>query len=88
MDVIQSDNRQEDVLEFLKTRNLLKQEKGFSFNLMLWMLRDKAFFKKVIAVLRERLIYDDQVWSYGFFHKDDELACREYIMNSRPYEIV
>jgi hypothetical protein len=52
---------------------------GFSFYEMLWMLRDKVFFKKVIEVLRERLIWDDSVWSYSFFHRDDERACREYL---------
>jgi hypothetical protein len=36
------------VLEFLRTKNLAKGEKGFSFNQMLWLLKDKAFFKKVI----------------------------------------
>ena len=61
-DVMQSSNRNEDVLEFLKTKNLPKGEKGFSFYEMLWMLRDKAFFKRVIQVLRDRLIYDDSVW--------------------------
>ena len=79
---MQSANRNEDVLEFLRTQNLLKGEKGFGFYLMLWMLRDKAFFKKVIEVLRERFIYDESVWMYGFYHKDDWRVCREYLMNT------
>jgi hypothetical protein len=88
MDVMQSANRQEDVLEFLRTQNLPKGEKGFDFNLMLWMLRDKAFFKRVIAVLRERMIYSDPVWTYSILHRDDEQTIREYLMNSRPYNII
>jgi len=87
IDIMQSSSSQEDVLEFLKTKNLLKGEKGFSFYLMLWMLRDKPFFKKVIEVLRNRLIYDDMVWSYSFYHKDDESVCREYLMNSKPHRL-
>jgi hypothetical protein len=80
-DILQSSSatRNEEVLEFLRTKNLLKGEMGFSFYEMLWMLRDKVFFKKVIEVLRERLIWDDSVWSYSFFHRDDERACREYL---------
>lgn len=82
LDIMQSDNREEDVLEFLKTHNLLKGEKGFSFYQMLWMLKDKEFFKKVLQVLRSRLIFDNQVWSYSLHHKlvDDELAIREFFM--------
>lgn len=38
----------EDVLEFLKTKNLLAAEKGFNVMDMLWMLKDKEFFIKVI----------------------------------------
>jgi hypothetical protein len=76
------------VLEFLKSKNLLKGEMGFSFYDMLWMLRDKVFFKKVLEVLRQRHIFDLSVWSYSFFHKDDERACREYLQNSKPYQIL
>lgn len=51
-DILQSSTRNEEVLEFLKTKNLLKGEMGFSFYDMLWMLRDKVYFKKVLEVLR------------------------------------
>ena len=51
------------------------------------MLRDKVFFKKAIEILRERMIYEEQVWGYSFHHKDDELACREYLMNAKPYNV-
>jgi hypothetical protein len=48
----------DDVLEFLKKYNLLKAEKGFNVNDMLWMLKDKAFFKQVIDIYRIRMIFD------------------------------
>jgi hypothetical protein len=86
MDILQigdSNQRQEEVLEFLRVRNLLKGERGFNFGMMLWLLKaDRAFFKKVLAVLRARLIYSEQVWAYAFYHAgSDEQACREYLMN-------
>jgi len=86
-DIMASPNRNEEVLKFLQTKNLRKGEMGFSFYEMLWMLRDKVFFKKVIEILRDRMIYDEQIWDYSFYHKDDELACREYLMNSKPYNV-
>ncbi|TNV74380.1 hypothetical protein FGO68_gene14226 [Halteria grandinella] len=90
LDIMQSDNREEDVIEFIKTHNLLKGEKGFSFHQMLWMLKDKEFFKKVLEVLRGRMIYDNQVWSYALHHKlvDDERALREYFQNAQPWNMV
>ena len=80
-------NRNEEVLKFLKSKNLHKGDMGFQFYDMLWMLRDKVFFKKALEILRERMIYEESVWGYSFHHKDDELACREYLMNAKPYNV-
>jgi len=57
-DILASPNRNEEVLKFLRTKNLEKGEMGFTFVDMLWMLRDKVFFKKVLEVLRQRHIFD------------------------------
>ncbi len=54
---------------------------------MLWMLKDKSFFTEVIQILRSRLIFDTQVWSYALYHKTDEQAIKEYLQKSRPYAI-
>ena len=86
-DIMASANRNEEVLKFLKTKNLHKGEMGFTFYDMLWMLRDKVFFKKVLEVLRDRMIYDETVWSYCMYHKEDELACREYLMSTKQFNI-
>jgi hypothetical protein len=86
-DIMASANRNEEVLKFLRTKNLHKGELGFSFSDMLWMLRDKVFFRKALEVLRDRMIYDDNVWSYSMYHKDEELACREYLMATKQYSI-
>jgi len=55
--------------------------------MMLWMLKDKAFYHKVLEILRNRLLFSEEVWMYSFFHKDDEKACREYLMNSQAYTL-
>lgn len=39
-DVLQSGNK-ELILNFLRTKNLLKGERGFSYYSLLWMLKDK-----------------------------------------------
>ena len=78
---------QDQVLDFLQTHNLEAGEKGFRFSHILWALRDKPFFKRVIAALRDRFIFDSEVWSYGFYHCDDEEICREYLECQGHYKL-
>lgn len=61
IDIIHAGTKQ-DVLDFLKTENLLSGKKGFNFDDMLYLLRDKEFFDKSVAILSERMIYDSEVW--------------------------
>ena len=75
----------EKVLEFLQTKDLLNAEKGFSFDDMLWCLKDKAFFKQVIDILRDRFIYYSDVWQYAFYHKDDLQTMQEYLLDGNCY---
>ena len=66
-----------EVLQFLRTQNLLK----IKLALMCWRFQPtsahiavagdpKAFFRAATSILRERLIYDPQVWSFAFVHRD------------------
>jgi hypothetical protein len=41
----------DDVLKFLKTENLYKCEKDFSFDSMAYLCKDKAFFKDCMSIL-------------------------------------
>ena len=72
------------ILEFLKTKNLFKNEHGFNFSDLYWMLEDKDFCLKVIDVLRERRIYDSGVWSYAFKHYDIN-GIKERIMSDKNF---
>ncbi|PAW69612.1 MAG: hypothetical protein B9S38_09440 [Verrucomicrobiia bacterium Tous-C4TDCM] len=45
-----------------------------------WRLRDAGFFRKAIAILRERLFYSPDVASFGFVH-DSLPAVRDYLEN-------
>jgi hypothetical protein len=46
-----------------------------------WRLRDAGFFRKTIAILRERLFYSPDVASFGFVH-DSLPAVRDYLENT------
>ncbi len=45
-----------------------------------WRLRDAGFFRKTVAILRERLHYSPDVASFGFVH-DSLPAVRDYLEN-------
>ena len=57
-DILQTGSKA-DVLDFLGAHNLLKSEKGFSVNDMLWMLKDSSFFLSVVEVLRRKCYYHE-----------------------------
>ena len=85
-DIILSENK-DSILDFLRTANLYKGEKGFTFNDILWMMKDKDFFKKTTDILRERRIYSNEVWKFSSFHKDEQ-TFKEVLKTSRISNIV
>lgn len=45
-----------DVLNFLKEKNIF-DENVFDFDPIMWMMKDKEFFKSVIEILKSRLYF-------------------------------
>ena len=45
-------------------------------------LKNKAFYLAVIKILTDRLYYNELVWSYSFYHTDQE-SIKEYLQNSQ-----
>jgi hypothetical protein len=66
------------VLEFLRQNNFQR----VSLSQLAWRMQDKEVFAAIIAVLRERLAYDQTLWSYALKH-NDALAIRDYLQH-RP----
>jgi len=60
------------VYDFLKTNNLFEERRGFSFKMILWMLKDKNIFNQVTKILRKRRIYVEPVWKFAFYHLDEK----------------
>lgn len=64
--ILQSGDK-ELVLNFLETQNIFNK-KLFNISMIYWLLKDKEFFLKTIEILRNRLYYDDRLWSFGLYH--------------------
>ena len=54
-----------DILEFMRTKNILKGEKGFSFETIRYLLQVKTFWEQAVAICEERGIYNPTVWAYA-----------------------
>jgi hypothetical protein len=65
-EVLARDGTAEAVLNRLSTENLAT----IDLDHILWRLRDKDFYLKTTAILRERLLMDESVFSYAILHND------------------
>jgi hypothetical protein len=81
-----AEDLKDDILTFLRTENLKNNAKGFVFESMLYLLLDKEYFKKVIAILKKRQIFEPQMWAFSVLHLDledqDLISDLLYYMNS------
>jgi hypothetical protein len=71
---ISQNGTEDEVIAFLSTANLYR----LSMDEIAWRMRDVAYFKKVIALLKARHLYANTLWSYGILHNDLP-AIREYL---------
>lgn len=69
-DVVQSGDKKL-ILDYLATRSI-QNSKLFRFSSIFWLLKDKDFYFKVIAILKKRLIFNRELWGFAFYHGDVE----------------
>ena len=55
-------------------------------NKIYWMLKDKDFYKQLINILKNKYIFDDNIWEYSSNNEDIE-SLQEYIHNNKDKEI-
>ena len=59
----------EDILAFMRRENI-NNLKIFLFDDIYWLLRDEQFYKECLQILKDKLIFDEVVWSYAIYHGD------------------
>ncbi len=50
-----------------------------------WRLRDATVYHRVMAVLRQRLVFSRDVWQYGFLHGDVPAMREVLAQSSMPF---
>ena len=63
-----------EVFEFLRKHNILSLDLGQ----IAYRVKDPEFFTELLALLRNRRVYDHTLWAYGLLH-NDPIAIREYL---------
>lgn len=66
--VLKSGNK-DAVLDYIQNKNIF-DFKIFDPQYILWMLKEKDFFLKVIDILRKRKFYYSEIWILGYYHSD------------------
>jgi hypothetical protein len=69
MDEILSKGSRADILNFVRTKNILNSN-IFNFNDIYYLLKDKDFYLQLIAILREKKTFDYMTWTYSVYHAD------------------
>ncbi|MBT3296661.1 MAG: hypothetical protein HN919_11070 [Verrucomicrobia bacterium] len=65
---------EEDVFTYLNTHNINRLD----MNLLAWRMRTQAFCDEVLALLADRKVYNQTLWSYSLYH-DMPDRIREYL---------
>ena len=61
----------------------IEKLKGFNWEDVYWLLKDKLFFDQLIAVLKQQRRFYPRVWQYSLFHKSDDKLISEYLNSLR-----
>ena len=67
-DVMRSGDQQA-ILKYVEEKNIF-DDNIFDPYSVLWMLRDKEFFTKLVGILRARKFYERKIWMFGLLHRD------------------
>lgn len=57
----------EDIVGFLESKNLFNRN-IFNPEDILWLLKNKEFYQRIVATLRKRGFYQKSIWKYSILH--------------------
>jgi hypothetical protein len=69
LDNILRSGTSEEVFEYLETKNIFDANL-FDPSLILWKLKDLAFYQKTIKIFQNRRYFHPLVWSFSLYHQD------------------
>ena len=82
-DVLNQGNKKE-ILDFINKKDVIKEE---DLEKIYWMLKDKDFYDKLIAILKKKYIFNGSIWEYSSENEDID-SLQEYILSNKNKEIL
>ena len=77
-DVLDQGNKKE-ILKFIKNSQVIKKE---DLEKIYWMLNDKDFYSQLINILKNKYIFNEDIWEYSSNNEDID-TLQEYIYNRK-----
>ena len=77
-DNIESKDKLNNILNYFN--NDIFDEEDIN-NILYLLKKNKSFYTNLISALRDRGYYSNKVWSFSFYHKDEE-GIKEYLCNN------
>ena len=65
-------NQKSMILDFLRTENLYKREKGFEISMIYHILKDQEFWEQVMEILVARFFFDFETYSFALYHSNEK----------------
>ena len=81
-DVLDQGNKKE-ILKFIKNSQVIKEE---DLEKIYWMLNDKDFYNQLINILKNKFIFNEDIWEYSSYNEDID-TLQEYIYNHKDKKI-
>lgn len=63
--------------------NNISNPKIFNFNNIYWLLKDQEFYKNTLKILKEKKIYEDQIWRFAYYHGDIDTISEMFQSHTR-----
>ena len=82
-DVLNQGNKKE-ILDFINKKDVIKDEE---LTKIYWMLKDKDFYNKLIAILKSKYIFDSNIWEYSSEYEDIN-SLQELILNNKNKKLL
>lgn len=70
-----------NILNFMRTKNILSSKVRFNLTSIYWLCKDATFYNDGIKILQQKNIFDHTFWSFAIMHND--LANMRVFFNSQ-----
>ena len=81
-DSVDSKNKLKNILNYFTNDIFNDEDIG---NILFLLKNDKSFYNNIINILRKRGYYNNNLWAFGFHHKDEK-AIKEYLSINKRFK--